>query len=379
MRKFFAILKYTLIVVVSLLLILLIWLYSRYGGGNAYPDISTAPRYDRARVELVFSYPEPIGNVAATPDSGTQRLFFTIHPESRPQTYHLMEVVDGVAVPYPDSASQKQLFTSVLGLFADQQQRLWTIDHGLHGSEEVRLLAFDLLRDSLVHRYVFPKDVAETLSFFNDLSVTPDGRFVFIADVSFFGRQPSLVVYDVENRRSRSLLDGHPSVDHQHFVPETPAKKMRFFGGLVDLLTGIDGLDVSRDGAYVYWAPMGHAKLFRLPVAIAVNFNHSDERIASAVEEVSPKPLSDGIRLDNEGNVYITDIEHQGVYVVPPQGRGFTLVKDTRIRWADGLSLGGDGYMYLADSDIPNQMLQSRENIVANAPYHIFRFPVLEE
>jgi hypothetical protein len=64
------------------------------------------------------------------------------------------------------------------------------------------------------------------------------------------------VVYDVENRRSRSLLDGHPSVDHQHFVPETPAKKMRFFGGLVDLLTGIDGLDVSRDGAYVYWAPM---------------------------------------------------------------------------------------------------------------------------
>jgi hypothetical protein len=136
MRKFFAILKYTLIVVVSLLLILLIWLYSRYGGGNAYPDISTAPRYDRARVELVFSYPEPIGNVAATPDSGTQRLFFTIHPESRPQTYHLMEVVDGVAVPYPDSASQKQLFTSVLGLFADQQQRLWTIDHGLHGSEK---------------------------------------------------------------------------------------------------------------------------------------------------------------------------------------------------------------------------------------------------
>jgi hypothetical protein len=34
--------------------------------------------------------------------------------------------------------------------------------------------------------------------------------------------------------------------------------------------------------------------------------------------------------------------------------------------------------MYLADSDIPNQMMQSRENIVANAPYNIFRFKTIQ-
>ena len=89
--------------------------------------------------------------------------------------------------------------------------------------------------------------------------------------------------------------------------------------------------------------------------------------------------MSDGIRCDSWGKVYITDIEHQGIYVVDLGTReGNTLIKDPRIRWADGMSLAGDGYMYLADSDIPNQMLQSKAHMQAHAPYHIFRFRVLD-
>jgi sugar lactone lactonase YvrE len=364
---------------VTLLLILIAVVYSRYGGGVEYTDVSTDPVYEAPQLELFFSYPEPIGNVAATPDTGAvQRVFFTVHPESRPENVFLLEIIDGQAVPYPYAGSQKSLFNTVLGVFVDQQNRLWTIDHGMHGSAPVQLLAFDLSRDSLVHRYVFPPAVAEPLSFFNDLTVSPDGRYVFVADVSFFGRTPSLVVYDMVSGRSRSLLDGHQSVDHQGFVPVTPNKKMRFFGGIVDLLTGIDGIDISRDGKYVYWAPMGHPDLFRLETAALIDFSRSDSSIAAGVESMGVKPLSDGIRLDTSGNVYITDIEHQGVFVVQPDGRRYTLIKDERVRWADGLSLGGDGYMYLADSDIPNQMMQSRENIVANAPYNIFRFKTIQ-
>jgi hypothetical protein len=41
------------------------------------------------------------------------------------------------------------------------------------------------------------------------------------------------------------------------------------------------------------------------------------------------------------------------------------------------MALAGDGHMYLADSDIPNQMLQSKEHMKKNAPYHIFRFKLL--
>ncbi|MEM9824895.1 MAG: L-dopachrome tautomerase-related protein, partial [Bacteroidota bacterium] len=352
----------------------------RYGGGRAYPDISTEPRYGKEDLELFFSYPEPIGNVAVTVDSsGPSRVFFTVHPESWPEHHRLLEIVDGVAVPYPNAQVQDEWFNTLLGVFCDRQNRLWTIDHGFHGLQEVKLTAFDLQTNQVVHEYIYPEKVAEQFSFFNDLSVTPDGRYVFVADVSFFGKNPSLIVYDTQTRQSRSVLDGHRSLSHQYYVPVTPAKKMRFLGGLVDLLTGIDGLDVSPDGQYVYYAAMGHAQLFRVPVDICTDFRVHDVAISSAAELVATKPLSDGIRCDRKGRVYLTDIENQGVYVIDPKSKEqYTLIKDERIRWADGLSLGGDGYFYLADSDLPNQVLQSKKHIRVHAPYHIYRFRPLD-
>ncbi len=374
MKILLSLLKYLILTTLIIVTVLMIYLRWNYGGGKVYPDISTQPTYGQEDLELFYSHEEPIGNVAATSDTSREvRVFFTIHPESRPLKTKLMEIRGGKAFPYPDEATQEH-FTTVLGLFCDQQNRLWSIDHGNHGSAPVKLTAFDLSTNKIIHEYDFPRDVAETLSFFNDLSITPDGRYAFVADVSFFGRKPSLVVYDIDTRRSRSLLDNHESVYHQNFVPVTPQKKMRFFGGIVDLLTGIDGLDISLDGQYIYYAAMGHSGLYRIPVSVAVDFDQPVEKIENAVERVSDKPLSDGIRCDHVGNVYITDIENTGIYVVEPSGKGYTLIKDERIRWADGLSLGGDHYFYLADSDIPNQMLQSKRHMKAHAPYHIFRF-----
>jgi len=239
------------------------------------------------------------------------------------------------------------------------------------------VIAFDLNTDKVVHEYVFPKNVAKKLSFFNDLSISQDGKYVVVANVSFFGRKPSLAVYNTETGESKNLLEAHPSMKDEGYVPVTPTKKMRFFGGIIDLLTGIDGIDFSRDGKYVYYAPMGHSELFRIPAQILTDFSKTEEELSAAVESVSKKPLSDGIRTDYSGNIYITDIENQGVYVVPPLGDGYTLIKDERIRWADGLSLGSDGMFYLADSAIPDQMLQSKKHMRANAPYYIFRFKSL--
>jgi sugar lactone lactonase YvrE len=367
--RFLKKLAFTFLVILG---VLATFLYVRFGGGKTYTDITTSPIMREHELELYVFYPEPIGNVAASKDS-ISRVFFTVHPESRPERVKLLEVINGKAFPYPDEKAQ-ELFNKPLGVYTDNQQRLWVIDHGNHATEKVRLWAFDLKTNQIAHEYVFPDSVAELGSFFNDLSVSPDGKFVYVADVSFWRKSPSLIVYDIENKRSRSILGNHESVSSQGYVPVTPAKKMRFILGLVDLMPGIDGLDVDSKNQYVYYATMSHEGLYRIPTNVCQNFTLSKEEIASKVEKVSQKPLSDGIRVDTVGNVYITDIEHQGITVVTPEGKTKTLLKDKKVRWADGLSFGGDGYCYLADSDIPDQMLQSKSHIEANKPYHIFRF-----
>lgn len=121
LKKFFL---WFLIIVIVVIVSLAVFLRVRFGGGKEYQDISTAPKYTKEQTERVFSYKEPIGNVAATPAKNTPtRVFFTIHPESRPETNKLMEIVDNKAVPYPSAKAQSELFNTVLGVFADKQNR----------------------------------------------------------------------------------------------------------------------------------------------------------------------------------------------------------------------------------------------------------------
>ena len=129
----------------------------RYGGGKPYPDLSAIPQIDPSQLEEVLRYPEPIGNVAI---SNEGRIFFTVHPESRPDGNRLLEWVDGAAVPYPNGTVQPRLFDSVLGIVIDPRNWLWTIDHGKHGFGTARLLAFDLASSDLIHDYKFRADAA---------------------------------------------------------------------------------------------------------------------------------------------------------------------------------------------------------------------------
>ena len=343
--------KRSVFIVISVTLVFIIlsaiFLRTKYGGGKEYRYDPGKALYDKSALDVYFSHPNPIGNVAATKDSSTtERVFFTVHPESRPEKLKLFEITGENALPYPSEEFQKE-FNTPLGVFADFQNRLWTIDHGQHGLMDVRLLAFDLGNNEKILDFVFPDSIAPAGSFFNDLSISPDGKYAAIANLSFFGKNPSIVIFHIEKGIAINRLQGYPELRHQDYVPVTPQKKMRFFG-LVDLLIGIDGIDFSKDGRYLYWAPMGHSKLFRIASEKILDFELKDAELAEYIEEVCTKPLSDGIRTDFDGNIYVTDIEHQGVQIVFPDGSSKTLIKDPRIRWAEGFSLGSSGYIYLA-------------------------------
>lgn len=355
----------------GLLLILAFLLRMLYGGGTAYPDLSTEPLLPESALEKVLQFPEPLGNIAVSPSG---RLFFTVHPESRPTGPRVLELIDGNPQPFP-SAEKQPLFTTVLGLCIDEQNRLWTIDHGNHGSDPVRLLAFDLHTNSLVHEFTFAPAVAPLGSFFNDLSVSPDGQWVYIADVNFFGRKPALIVYDVESQRARRLLENHPSMTAQDFIINNPIKKMTFLGGLIALKPGIDGIVVNAQGDYLYYGAMAHEGLFRIPTNALRDEGLPEKDLAATIERIGQKPLSDGLSIDTLDQVYITDVEHGGIARMSPEGQLKTLIKaPKKVRWADGCSFGPDGYLYFTDSAIPDQMLRSKKHMKQSAPYFIYRF-----
>ncbi|MDH3622843.1 MAG: hypothetical protein OES69_06375 [Myxococcales bacterium] len=342
----------------------------RYGGGEPYPDVSSTPVYDESALEVVVTSPEPIGNVAVSADG---RVFYTIHPESRPTGAKLLEWVDGAPKPFPSEAAQT-LFETPLGVVIDRQNRLWTIDHGNHGIGQPRLMAFDLETGAVVHEHVFDSSVAQLGSFLQDLQVDSTGQHVFIADLSFWRQNPGLIVYDVERAKARRVLNSDSSVSPQDWLIRNPTKDMKFFGGLVVLKPGVDGIALDRNDEWLYYGAMAHDTMYRVAVTDLLDPLLRDEALAAGVRAVGAKPLNDGLSTDNDGNLLITDVEHGAVLRMTPKGELTTLVKSDRIRWADALSYGPNGWLYVADSAIPDQMLQSKAHIAANAPYYIFRF-----
>ena len=342
----------------------------RYGSGEPYPDLSGTPLFDEGVLEVAVTSAEPIGNLAVSADG---RVFYTIHPESRPSAAKLLEWVEGAPKPFPSEEAQA-LFETPLGIAIDRQNRLWTIDHGNHGTGQARLLAFDLGTGGLVHEHLFDSSVAQLGSFLQDLQVDSTGKHVFIADVSFWRKNPGLIVYDVELGKARRVLESDPSVSAQDWLIRNPTKDMSFFGGLVVLKPGVDGIAISRDDKWIYYGAMAHDTMYRIKVADLLDDSLSDGARAARVQALGTKPLNDGLSTDREGNLLITDVEHGAVIRMAPGGELTTLIRSEKIRWADALSYGPDGWLYVADSAIPDQMLRSKTHIQAHAPYYIFRF-----
>lgn len=367
--------KKFLLVVVLLLLGLAGTLRLRYGGGAAFPNLLPAgtPLLTEIALEVVAELPTPPGNIAVAPNG---RVFITLHPEARPQL-KVVELVDGKPQAFPNMAFQtgeneRRFFRDVLSLRIDAQQRLWTLDNGGHGLHPGRLLAFDIASGEVVHEFEFPRELAGLGSHLNDFNISPDGLFIYIADASFFAKTPALVVYDVQARSARRLLECHPSVTAEQYTPVVKGRRMSVLG-LVDVRPGVDSIALDKQGEWLYYAPVTSTRLYRVRAADLRDQKLSAAELAARVETYAAKTMSDGLTMDLAGNIYLTDLEHSALVLLKPDRSLQTLLQSERLRWPDGLSFGPPGWLYLSCSSLQDVIGKPSSSVREHAPYQVFR------
>lgn len=348
-----------------------------YGGGAPYPDTSTPPLVAPGAVEVAVELPFPPGNVAIAPGAAP-RVFFNYHPFALAQRFAdatLFELVGGAPVPFPDQATQAQL-QGVFGMTVDRQGRLWLVEPAGLDHERTRVLAFDLTTRARVVEHWFPPGEAR---FAQDLRVAPDGRTVYLADTGLFRFTPAaLIVLDVATGRHHRVLEGHASTSPQEWVIRTPRGPHKLAYGLITFAVGVDGIELSPDGAWLYFAAMSHGRLYRVPTAGLRDPARAPAAVAAEVVDLGVKPLSDGIALDREGRVLITAIEHGGLARLGERGELTTVFALPGVVWPDGVAVASDGAILMTDSAIPVYLDQlarppSRAALARGAPYRIYR------
>ncbi len=359
-------------ILVSLVLLfafLVFFLWIRYGGGEHFEDRTTAPEMPASVLETVADLDFPPGNIAV---SEKGRIFFTFHPEAKPEV-NVVELVGGKPVPYPRNMPEELAYQSVLSVRIDRQGRLWTLDNANHGTGTPRIIGIDLATDRVVHHHDFASSTAGFGSHLNDFQVSQDGKTIYIADASIFRKNPALVIYDVETKTARRVLEGHESVVPDEYVPVVQGRKMIVFG-IFAIRPGVDSIALDRKGEWLYFAPVTDDHMHRVRRADLDNRTLSAEDLAARVERFALKTMSDGITTDTDGNIYLSDADESAIVLLEPSGNLRTLIKDPRLRWPDGFSFGPDGWLYVTCSSLHEVIMRSPSHVRSKGPYQIYRF-----
>jgi len=354
---------------IILLFILVCAIYINYGGGvNNFPNRSNTPMQNWGDVELVVSLDTPPGNIAVSEQG---RVFISQHPEARPDI-KITELINSAPFPFPNLEAQAQWHTP-LGIRIDKQQRLWVLDAADHGLKPITLMAYDIESKEKVHHYTFTSKIMGLGSHANDLQVSPDGKTIYIADASILAKAPAIIIYDIETKHARRVLSAHQTVIGDKFTPIVHGREMSI-AGIFDIRPGVDSIALDREGNWLYFAPITEDVMYRIPTNILLNERLNNESLVQSIEVFGKKTMSDGITIDHQGRLYLSDIENNAIIRMDQNGELTTLIKSPKIRWPDGFSFGRDAWLYFTCSSLHDVIGRSPSHIIDKGPYQVYRF-----
>ncbi len=114
-------------------------------------------------------------------------------------------------------------------------------------------------------------------------------------------------------------------------------------------------------------------------MSVVLNSATTTASFNQSVEDIGQKPMSDGITIDRDGRVLITDVEHGSIMAFDPNTRRLSKLGGSKdIVWPDGIVVAGNGDVYFTDSSIPSYLDQlvrppKESKLAEHRPYFIYR------
>ncbi len=320
-----------------------------------------------AELSLVAEFDHQATGVAVSEEG---RIFVNFPRWTEDSEISVAELVDGRPQPYPDerwnswrNAKKNELspedrFVCVQSVVADRRGSLWVLDPAAPATEQVveggpKLVRIDLSTDTVTRVYSFGPDIAPQGAYLNDVRFHPDGRRAFMTDS---GAKGALVVLDLESGAARRVLDGHPSTQpEKDVVVKADGRELRRPDGRGAEFAA-DGIEVSPDGAFVYWQALTGRTLYRISTDTLADPSLDEAALNDRIEVMGEVGVSDGYWMDRQGRLYISAVEDKAVKVREPSGEVRTVVQDDRLRWPDSFAQGPDEALYVTTSRIMDSL-----------------------
>jgi len=337
-------------------------------------NVTAADKIGQLEVVANLSAETPPGNIAIGPNG---RIFLSIH-QFYGKSLRIVELLpDGTTKPYPNEnwAYAAQDLKSgglygVLGLNIDKNGILWLLDAA--GPEHAgRLVGWNTKKEQL-HKIIYlAKPVITASSFLNDLAVDSKNNAIYIADTG----TGSIVVVDLKTGAARRILKESKSTKAEDIDMVIDDKIVYLNGQSIRM--GINPITIDNNFNYVYYGAMSGTSIYRIATKDLLDTTLTEQALDKKVERYGDKPISDGITIDNAGNVYVASITNDALGVTQPSGDYKPLIKRNDLSWPDGLAVGPKNYIYATVNELHRSPVLNKGKNSTLGEFKIVRFKAL--
>lgn len=355
--------------------------------GCTWAPRASAPEGRTLREVARFERDQCTG-MAVTPLGKAFVCFPTWNTGHRVHVAHVRD--DGTWTPWPDETWNSwrigdpvtpDRFVCVQSVVAGTDGDLWVLDPAdpmISGTPPAgatpRLMQFDVESGSLRRSYDL-SSVAPPGSYVNDVRIDSARNVAYMTDSGKGG----LIVLDLASGVARRVLASHPStMAEAGVVAVIDGRELRFAGGPMQgqpLIAHSDGIALDAARGWLYWQALTGRTLYRIPTHVLADPAATDEQLASAIENLGASVMTDGMEVDERGNVYFTAIEKNAIYVRTPEGVYAPLSASPMLVWPDSLAFGPGSSLYVACSQIHRTgwFVAGQESHHPQTPYRVLR------
>lgn len=320
------------------------------------------------------------GNVTVT-DNG--RIIMSLHQFYLPK-YTVVEYKDKALVPFPnkdladvDSKAALKL-DSVLGI-RSANGIVWMLDNGMRGGVTPKLVGWDIKADKLHQVISLPPPIAPKDEFVNDFAVDTRHNHIFISDPAG-GTNAGLIVVNLNTGTARRVLEGHSSMIPENIdliINKVPIQVKDKSGKLNRPHIGVNPITEDLNNEWVYFGPMHGFSLYRIKAEDLVKEKLGNNALGSRVERYSDKPISDGITIDRDNNIYMGELAENSIGVISADRKYKKLAQSAELSWVDSFCFGPAGQLYAVVNRLHQSATLNGGVLKAKPPFYLIKVNAL--
>ncbi|PQE28839.1 major royal jelly protein [Rutstroemia sp. NJR-2017a BBW] len=268
---------------------------------------------------------------------------------------------DNTTVLYPNAAWNSY---NASNSSSDPRTSFVSID----GNGSTKLVGVNLTTDT-VDKIYYLDDIKGSNSAIDDVRFNKGGDVAYLSDTA-----GALLVLNMTTGAGVRVLVDDPTAVAWFPMMYNGSLITGYQGAGSTLAVGLDQMEVSPDGTYLYYQPC-NGGLFRVETAL-VDATLTNATLAATLGDyVAPfamTPSTGGTTIDGDGNIYVSDTTLLAIWKVTPEGRATILVQDDALVWTDMMWVSADKKLWLPAS----QMRPGADGLMAAGPNYIFTYPI---